>query len=246
MTSPVIARLTDGLIPVGAGILACLYVYGPLGKRSSTDPRWIEWHRKYDGLLRILGPCLVLLGLVEMAASLRLPPPAPDPVESSSFCPTTVGSTWTYTSSGGDRIVRIPCHEVQLGVLCARREMSLNGSLLTTDHVRPEHGVVYQRTNQGHPCVPALPILKDLPGPLDWDYRSDHGGMMMHYHQAPGGPIKTPMATFNQTVLVTVTGKDEAGDVLSKQWFARDVGLVREQTQARGQELLLELKSYTH
>jgi hypothetical protein len=237
-----IAGIIEGLIPLSGGILACLFAFGGKG---AGDPRWAEWRLKYATLLKVCGPLMILFGLFQMALPFAAAALAQRPVGTLELYPTKPGSTWVYAGRTTEITSRIPCHEVAAGILCARRELVVNGKVVLTDHLRPEQGVMLKRANKGLPYVPPFPLVKEVPGPVSWDYRSSKGTLSVHCEQTDGGTVQTPMGTFEKTVLVTMSGTDENGEVLTKHWYARGVGLVREYNKSKGKEFVMELKSYT-
>lgn len=237
-----IAGVIEGLITLGGGAWACVKGFGSYRR---DDARWAEWHRKYGGVLKVCGPLLIVFGLIRIAAPFVEDAVAHRPVESFELYPTRPGSTWIYGSAKSEITIQIPCHESAAGALCARREWLLNGKVFLTEHLRPDHEVLLKRTTRGLPYAPPFPLVKDLPGPTSWDYRSTKGTMSVHCEQSDGGTVQTPQGTFEKTVLVTMSGTDESGEVLTKHWYARGVGLVREYNKNKGKELVMELKSFT-
>lgn len=63
MRPEVIGALVDGAIPFFGGIYATLLGFRVLGKKPGVSPKYDEWHRRFGGLMKILGPLLVLFGL---------------------------------------------------------------------------------------------------------------------------------------------------------------------------------------
>ena len=65
------STMIDGLISIGAGLVACYY-----GFRSppvSSDPvitaKWQQWHQAWGKWVKIGGICLVLFGLFTIVTS---------------------------------------------------------------------------------------------------------------------------------------------------------------------------------
>jgi hypothetical protein len=63
MRPEVVGALVNGAIPFFGGIYATLLAYGVLGKKPGQSPRYDEWHRKYAGMLKVLGPLVTLFGV---------------------------------------------------------------------------------------------------------------------------------------------------------------------------------------
>ena len=242
VTAAMIAGMIEGLITLVGGVWACVKGFGPYRR---DDARWAEWHRKYGGVLKVCGPLLILFGLFRMATPFVLAAAANRPVENFEIYPIRPGNTWIYAGAKSDITIQIPCHESAAGALCARRELLVNGKVLLTDHLRPDQGVLLKRTTRGLPYLPPLPLVKDLPGPASWDYRSSKGTLAVHCEQTDGGTVQTPQGPFEKTLLVTMTGTDENGEVLTKHWYARGVGLIKEYNKSKGKEYVMELKSFT-
>ena len=56
----------DGLIPILGGIYLLLIVYRVV-PRKPKDPEKMElWHRKFDKMMKVLGPFLIGFGLLEL------------------------------------------------------------------------------------------------------------------------------------------------------------------------------------
>jgi hypothetical protein len=63
MRSEMVGHLIDGAIPFFGGIYATLLGFRVLGKKSGVNPKYDQWHKRLGGLLKVLGPSLVLFGL---------------------------------------------------------------------------------------------------------------------------------------------------------------------------------------
>lgn len=56
----------DGLIPILGGIFILLIVYRVV-PRKPKDPEKMElWHRKFDKMMKVLGPLLIGFGLLKL------------------------------------------------------------------------------------------------------------------------------------------------------------------------------------
>jgi len=58
-----VGDLVNGAIPFFGGIYATLLGFRVLGKKPGANPKYDEWHNRFGGLLKVLGPFLVLFGL---------------------------------------------------------------------------------------------------------------------------------------------------------------------------------------
>ena len=63
MRPETVAALVNGAIPFLGGIYATLIAYRVLGKKPGQSPRYDEWHGKYAGMLKVLGPLMIVFGV---------------------------------------------------------------------------------------------------------------------------------------------------------------------------------------
>jgi hypothetical protein len=244
VTPAQIGSLVESLIPLGGGTLVTLHGFRRIGKPPGADVKYDEWHRRFGGTMRIAGPLTMLTGMVILVAGFVPSRLSEAPVEELPFFPTRIGTTWIYQSNGGDITVRIAAHEQANGILCARRDSTRGGKVIYTDHVRPEQGVVVQHAVNGKIHLPGVPIVKDIKGQTRWEYTSANGKVTFRAQQSEGGPLKTPQASYERSILVSRHASDVQGEVLVQSWYVDQVGLVREFTKTPNGELLLELKSF--
>jgi len=60
-----------GLIPIFVGIYGLLMVYRIVPKKP-RDPEKMElWHRKFDKMMKIMSPFLIIFGIVQLCGFLR-------------------------------------------------------------------------------------------------------------------------------------------------------------------------------
>jgi hypothetical protein len=55
----------EGLIPIFGGIYGLLLVYRVVPRKPRNPEKMELWHRKFDTLIKILGPLLIGFGLLE-------------------------------------------------------------------------------------------------------------------------------------------------------------------------------------
>jgi hypothetical protein len=63
MRPEVVGALVNGAIPFLGGIYATLIAYRVLGKKPGQSLQYDEWHLKYGGMLKVLGPLVTLFGV---------------------------------------------------------------------------------------------------------------------------------------------------------------------------------------
>jgi hypothetical protein len=69
MQSEGVGELVNGAIPFFFGIYCTLLGRRLIGKKLGEDPRWDEWHNRFGGLMRVVGPTLIVFGLLQWVAS---------------------------------------------------------------------------------------------------------------------------------------------------------------------------------
>ena len=60
----------QGLIPFLGGVYGTLLAYGILPWKSKDPERLALWHKKFGPMMKILGPALIVIGLVEVVRHL--------------------------------------------------------------------------------------------------------------------------------------------------------------------------------
>lgn len=124
MRPEVVGELVNGAIPFFGGIYATLLGFRVLGKSPGADPKYDEWHHRFGGLLKVLGPLLVLFGLFLWISGIAR--------NSSSSGPPQVADWRRYTTSDGVCSAEFPEQPKQdtksaLGVESNRLTLSLPG-----------------------------------------------------------------------------------------------------------------------
>lgn len=63
-----IGTLVSGAIPIFSGIYITLLAFRVIGKRLGPDPKHDAWHNRFGGVMRVVGPLLILFGLFQWVA----------------------------------------------------------------------------------------------------------------------------------------------------------------------------------
>jgi hypothetical protein len=70
MTAETIGVLVDAGIPLLGGIYATLLGFRVIGKPKGEAPEVDAWHQRYASHLKILGPMVMIFGLVKLMTGL--------------------------------------------------------------------------------------------------------------------------------------------------------------------------------
>jgi uncharacterized membrane protein HdeD (DUF308 family) len=65
--------MIDGLISIGAGLVACYYGFRspPVSHDPVITARWKQWHQTWGRWVKIGGVCLVLFGVFTIVTALQ-------------------------------------------------------------------------------------------------------------------------------------------------------------------------------
>ena len=56
----------EGLIPIVGGMYFTLFGFGVLPKNIKDQEKWGQWRKKFGPIVKILGPCVVLFGVLQL------------------------------------------------------------------------------------------------------------------------------------------------------------------------------------
>ena len=168
------------------------------------------------------------------------------------YYPLTVGSTWTMelvgpqgkaelinTIEGVDKI-----NEKEL----IRLTGSINGTVIATEHLEiTDKGITRNQFNGG-PITPPIVLLSE---PIELgktftekEVKMGSDTMSVEVKVAEKlEKVKSPAGEF-EAVHVTVTAKPAEGQVVSDYWFAKGVGVVKQELQLGDVSVTTKLKSY--
>ena len=61
----------EGLIPIVCGTIITLFALGVFPKNPKDPQKMAEWRRKFGPAMKIIGPLVVLFGLLELTGILK-------------------------------------------------------------------------------------------------------------------------------------------------------------------------------
>ena len=70
MTADQIGALVDGAIPFLGGLYVTLLSFRIVGKKLGKDDRCDHWHERFGGVMKIVGPLLMIFGVFRTISSL--------------------------------------------------------------------------------------------------------------------------------------------------------------------------------
>jgi len=247
MTPSQVGAFVDGIIPIAGGTVAALYGFRVIGKKPGADAQFEQWYARFGGLLRFLGPMIVLFGIWRIVpAFVTSEAPSAPMSESSRLFPGRLGNTWIYQAPGGLVTFRVTAIEPIGTKDCYRREMSFDGKVISTEHLRVEQGALWKYSLNGARFSPSFLLVYDSAVvPRTWEYRSENGRMSVRCEQTEGGPMQVPSGRYERTTLVRMLGVDSTGETSIQCWYAEGVGLIREINKSSTAEILLELKAFS-
>jgi hypothetical protein len=53
------------VIPALAGLYLTVLAFRVVGKKPGQDPRWDAWHQQWGRVMKLVGPALFLVGVVQ-------------------------------------------------------------------------------------------------------------------------------------------------------------------------------------
>ena|GEM_PF-494963 len=171
-------------------------------------------------------------------------------IKDSEYYPLKLGTKWTYLVNGQKVTVAVAEYEKVGGTVCARLETSVNGTVSATEHVGiKDDGVCRSRYN-GSKIDPPLCFLK-LP-PKDgtkWKVKSKQGTATIK-GDFEEGEEKVEVAageykTFTSKSECEVVAGETTITMTITYYFAKGVGMVKQEVESNGATTTLELKKFT-
>lgn len=170
----------------------------------------------------------------------------------SDYYPIKVGTTWTYSTSEGDVMVKVMKHEPLGGKLCVRLEATTPDNKKSTEYVRVTDEGVFRHQASDQTIEPPLMFLKNSTKDGDsWTVESNILGKKMGgtYTLKKGSvTIKDKQGKDNKydDVLI-VDSKDfkvDGQDLPHTYYFAKGVGIVKQVVKFGGEEITMELVGF--
>jgi hypothetical protein len=195
--------------------------------------------------------CAVLLGLMlsvsgALAADQDKKADPTAAITSSDWYPLAVGNEWNYTGAM-KFTMRVAKHEKVGDVMCARLEMIVDNQVKSFEHLGVTSDGIYRYTHSGRKTEPPVRILKLPPKAGEtWDVNTKVGAdMIKGAFKLSEEEAKVPAGSY-KAMVVTADDLDANGTRISfKSYYAKDVGMVKQDLEVSGQKALIELEKFT-
>jgi hypothetical protein len=184
----------------------------------------------------------VLLLLARAAAGL-----AQDKMETTSYYPLAVGTSWEYKAGDSRYTLRVTKHEKVGDALCARVEMLMKDKAVSFEHVGVTKEGVYRYSFEGKEAKPPVLFLK-LPPKKDetWKVDSKVGGESVKgtFKNTGEEDVKVPAGNYKAVVVASQDLEANGVKMSVTYYFAEKVGMVKQVVEVSGQKIVIELEKY--
>jgi hypothetical protein len=173
----------------------------------------------------------------------RSPEPALT-VPDSEYYPLKLGTRWVYRGGEHGRAMRVARHELAAGVPSALIETSSGGQVIATENVCVKDDGVYVLAQGGEALPRPLPLLRLPPTPgKTWNVNITRGGRKTRQTYLIGeGEVTVPAGKFATVTLRVEAVADGERTGAFTYWFAKDVGLVKQELRLEGRTEVYELE----
>lgn len=168
-------------------------------------------------------------------------------IKASDYYPMAVGNTWNYKLGDMKFSMKITKHEMVDKVLCARVEMIVDNSVKAFEHIGVTPDGIYRFSYEGKKTEPPVRILKLPPKAGDsWEVNAKVGGEVLKGVLKGGEEdVKVPAGNYPKAVTSTADDFDANGTKMAfKYFFAKDVGMVKQELDVNGQKAIIELEKF--
>jgi hypothetical protein len=197
------------------------------------------------------GPVRYLLLSTALLLAAGLGRTADEPMRTSVYFPTAVGTTWKYRVGENHYSVKVTKHEKIGNLMCARLEMVVNKKTVMTEHIAVTSDAIVRAAFDGKALNPPFPILKLPPRDGDtwksWTVESKMDGQTFKGTLKAGEQKDLKVIDTKYPSVVTVTGKDlevNGAKMNLTYYFAEKFGMVRQVTELAGQKIVVELEKF--
>jgi hypothetical protein len=165
------------------------------------------------------------------------------------YYPLKVGNTWKYRLGDTKFTVKVAKFEEVDKQNCARLETLVGDKVNSYELVAVKPDGVYRYVADGTKADPPVLFLK-LPPPKDetWKVESTAGGtgkLTGTFKSGEVDELKVGDKKYEKVVTVSSDDLDANGEKLRvTYYFAKDVGLVKQTLNVKGQDLVIELESF--
>ena len=182
---------------------------------------------------------------VDAPKSADTPKPAMPP--DAGFYPIKVGTTWTYKVGDKKLSTRVARMEKKGKYDCAVIETIVDGNVVANEHVAVTKEGLYRVANNGQESKEPILFLK-LPAKKgeSWEVKTDVGGEAVEGKFTEGEEEITVPLSKDKLKTVTSAGefKINGQDTRFTLWLNEKYGIVKQQLNVGGQDLLLELEKF--
>ena len=175
---------------------------------------------------------------------------AADDFKDSPYYPMQIGATWSYRAGEARFVYKATKHELIGKTMCARIEMFQDGKMVGSEDLYVKDESVYRLASDDKVIEPAVLILK-LPPKAGEAWNIESKAMGKSSPETLKGTFTeneeetAPPAGKYKAVTVSCEDLDANGAKYSfKTYYAKDVGMVRQETTAGGLKVVIELEKY--
>lgn len=164
----------------------------------------------------------------------------------SPYYPLQVGTAWHYKLGDQKFTMKVTKHEPVGKVLCARVELIVDNKVTAFEHIGVTETGIYRYSYEGKNTEPPVLILKLPPKPGDtWEVSAKVGGETLKGMLKEGEEdVKVPAGSY-KAVTVAADDFDANGTKMAfKYYFAKDVGMVKQDLDVNGQKAVIELEKF--
>jgi len=172
----------------------------------------------------------------------------------SEYFPLELNTVWEYKTTSGKAetsskiTTTVVKHEEIGGVMCARLEARLANKKTSSEYVRVTDKGVYRHQASEQGISPPLLFLK-LPFKEGdkWDVESKTLGLAVKgTFTVSRGAVKVPAGEYKDVIICRSNNFKIADKEISlTYWFAKGVGIVKQEVKFGGEEMVLELEKFT-
>lgn len=197
----------------------------------------------------ILAACAALAAIPPAAAQPTAAPAESPQLVAAPFYPLQQGSQWHYVMNAKDTKREMTNKVAKLEKIddqqLYRIETILDGQIVATEHLsHTDKGLFRNRFNGAVLSPPLLLLRNPIKRGDRWETKTQIGAQELTIGcKVDQDKVETPAGKFN-TVKLTVTTKVDDTDILSDYWFAREVGIVKQEMSIDGEKVTIELQKH--
>jgi hypothetical protein len=164
----------------------------------------------------------------------------------SKYYPLKPGTQWTYQIGTVQVTMKVAKIETYEGVLCGLVESSVEGKVVSTEHISSDDKGVYRHSfnamKASEPlCILKLPPKKDQTWTFDAKIATE---TVKGTFKSGEESVKVPAGMYKATTSFTTACELNGMKAEFKYWFAPDVGVVKQTMTIGGREIVSELAKF--